>query len=186
MDGALGIKLAGGSLKNRITHLISNDIGPGPSKSAIENVRSESAEAIQHIIKFTGNPPAYPALTDLKTYYKNIYQSFGLTNEEEWDFFTENSARRTDIGFFSPDYDPAIVQQFNHVNDLLLWDYWDNIQANVLVLRGEASGVLPRETLDEMKHRGPKFMCKEITGLGHAPALNTKEQLDLIGSFIQK
>jgi pimeloyl-ACP methyl ester carboxylesterase len=185
MGGALGIKLAGSSLKKRITHLVLNDIGAGPTVEALKNLQPETANAIKHIISYTGNPPSYPSIKELEAYYKSIYQSFGLTSEEEWQAFTETSARRMDNGLITPDYDPAIVQQFNHENDLLLWDSWDNIQAKVLVLRGETSGVLPLDTLEEMKLRGPEFTFKEFKGLGHAPALNTTEQLDLICSFIR-
>ncbi|MDP4163412.1 MAG: alpha/beta hydrolase [Bacillota bacterium] len=185
MGGALGIRAAGKQLKDRITHLILNDIGAGPTEEALKNSANAPSEGVQAILTYTANPPKFAAMTQLKNYYEQLYKAFGITSEEEWMSFTQNSVRRTDSGSFTPDYDPNIVKQFAHMTDLLLWDKWDQITAKVMVLRGELSDILPLDTVEEMTMRGPRFNLHEIAGVGHAPGLNTAEQIEMIEAFLK-
>jgi pimeloyl-ACP methyl ester carboxylesterase len=53
----------------------------------------------------------------------------------------------------------------------------------VLCLRGEDSDLLLRETAEQMRKRGPRAVVVEIAGCGHAPALNTPEQIALVERF---
>jgi pimeloyl-ACP methyl ester carboxylesterase len=185
MGGALGIRAAGGSLKGRITHLVLNDIGAGPTDEALKNTSRASAEALQTILTYTANPPKFATMNQLKTYFQQIYPAIGFTEDNQWLHFTQNSARRTDNGQYTPDYDPNIVKQFLHVNDLALWDQWDQIVGKVMVLRGEISGILPLDTVEEMTKRGPNFILHELKGLGHAPGLDTDEQIGFIETFLK-
>lgn len=186
MGGAIGIRAAGGTLKSQITHLFINDIGAGPTEEALKKAATSPSEGVQAILTYTANPPKFETMSQLMNYYQQIYKAFGITLEEEWITFTEGSARRTDNGSFTPDYDPNIVKQFNHATDLLLWDQWDEISAKVTVLRGELSDILPLDTVEEMTKRGPEFKLHEITGVGHAPGLNTPEQIGLIKQFLEE
>ncbi|MFC4620530.1 alpha/beta fold hydrolase [Camelliibacillus cellulosilyticus] len=185
MGGAMGIRLAGTVLKERITHLILNDIGAGPTAEMLKNP-AVSAEGINHIIEYTANPPSFKSLNGLIGYYKETYAGFGIQSEEEWIAFTEHSVRRTENGAFSPDYDPNIVTQFNDPYDLFIWDQWDRTVARTLILRGEHSPILAKATAEEMAKRGPGCQLVEWKGLGHAPALNTKDQIETIKRFIKK
>lgn len=181
MGGAIGIRIAGTPLhQNRITHLILNDIGAGASDNAVQNI-----EGIKRIISYVGNPPQFKTFTELKNYYKTIYATFGLTNEDEWNDFTRFSCRRRDEGGISPDYDPKIALQFQHTEDLNLWNHWETNQSKILLIRGEVSDVLP---LDVAKKMEQKSNCQMVTipKLGHAPALNTKEQISIIENFLQQ
>jgi pimeloyl-ACP methyl ester carboxylesterase len=93
--------------------------------------------------------------------------------------------RRLPDGRVTPHYDPAMVQQFIcHPDDYELWEEWDSLDLPVLCLRGEASDLLLRETVDAMRERGPRAVVVEIPGCGHAPALNTPEQFALIERFL--
>ena len=51
MGGALGIMLAAGPLKERITHLVINDIGPALSDAAVGR-----------ILNYAGNPPVFSTM----------------------------------------------------------------------------------------------------------------------------
>ena len=53
----------------------------------------------------------------------------------------------------------------------------------MLCLRGEHSDLLLRETADAMRQRGPRAVMVEIPGCGHAPALNTPAQFELVERF---
>lgn len=180
MGGAIGMRIAGTPhYKNRITHLILNDIGAGASDHAVQNI-----EGIKRIISYVGTPPQFKTFTELKNYYKTIYATFGLSNEREWTDFTRFSCRRRDEGGISPDYDPNIALQFQHTEDLNLWAYWETIEAQILLIRGEISDVLPLDVAEKMTQ---KSNCKmeTIPKLGHAPALNTEAQILIVENFLR-
>lgn len=179
MGGAIGIRLAGTVLHhNRITHLILNDIGAGGSENKPQDI-----EGIKRIISYVGNPPKFSTFSELKNYYKMIYSTFGL-KEEEWNDFTEYSCRRRDDGGISPDYDSNIALQFNHQEDLNLWEFWGALQSKTLLIRGEISDVLPLDIVLRMQQIKD---CQLVTipKLGHAPALNTKEQITIVENFLR-
>src|SRR6266700_6581803 len=48
MGGAIGMKVAGGALRDRISHLVLNDIGPEVADAAVTRIRS-----------YAGNPPRF-------------------------------------------------------------------------------------------------------------------------------
>ncbi len=78
-----------------------------------------------------------------------------------------------------------MVMKFTHHDrDYERWDAWDTVELPVLCLRGEHSDLLRRETVAEMQRRRPRARVIEVTGCGHAPALNTAEQLDPVAAFI--
>ena len=60
----------------------------------------------------------------------------------------------------------------------------------MLCLRGAESDLVLRQTVEEMKTRGPGsrglLRVVEVPGCGHAPALNVPEQLELVASFIDR
>ena len=180
MGGAIGMRLAGTPThKNRISHLVLNDIGAGASENQPQDI-----EGIKRIISYVGSPPQFKTFTELKNYYKLIYHSFGLSSEQEWNDFTQNSCRRRDEGGISPDYDPTIALQFQHVEDLNLWSYWEAIQSKILLIRGEVSDVLPLDVASKMKET-QSFQMETIPKVGHAPALNTAEQISIIEGFLE-
>ncbi|PEL13934.1 alpha/beta fold hydrolase [Bacillus sp. AFS017336] len=181
MGGAIAMRLAGTPQhQNRITHLVLNDIGAGASENQPQDI-----EGIKRIISYVGAPPAFKTFTELKNYYKLIYNSFGVSSEEEWNDFTQNSCRRRDEGGISPDYDPKIALQFQHSEDLNLWNYWEAIQSKILLIRGEISDVLPLDVALKMKET-QSFQMETIPKVGHAPALNTKEQISIVEKFLKE
>lgn len=188
MGGAIGIRLAGTLLRDRITHLVLNDIGAGPTEAALAKFAADQQHAagVLNIIQYTANPPEFATFGGLVGYYRKLYAAFGLQTEEEWTAFASTSARRKDNGCFSPDYDPRIVAQFSRPDDLMLWKEWDAVTAATLVIRGERSDILLLDTAEEMQQRGPSCQLVELPGLGHAPALNTEEQMGLIEGFLRK
>lgn len=178
MGGAIGMRIAGTpQWQERITHLVLNDIGAGALDNSFQNI-----EGIKRIISYVSTPPQFKTVSELKAYYQTIYASFGLSDELEWIDFTQFSCTRKDGGGVGPNYDPNIALQFQHHEDLNLWTYWEAIQAKVLLIRGEISDVLPLDVAEKMRI---KSNCQMVTipKLGHAPALNTEEQISIIEKF---
>ena len=85
-------------------------------------------------------------------------------------------------------YDPAIAVAFNAEppphKDLDLWTMYEAIRCPTLVLRGERSDLLTRETADAMTKRGPHAAVVEIAGVGHAPTLIHQDQIAVVREFL--
>lgn len=174
MGGAIGTLGAATQLRGRIKRLVLNDNGP-----------ELAAPALARIKAYAGQPPSFATVTELERYFREIYASFGVLSDTQWRRLTETSLRRLPDGRVTTHYDPAMVQQFDHhPDDYLLWSAWDQLDLPVLCLRGEDSTLLTAETAQAMRERGPRAAVALIPGCGHAPALNTPEQIGLIERFL--
>lgn len=175
MGGALGIRLAGGALRDRISHLVINDIAP-----------QLAAPAIERILTYAGSPPVFETVTELENFLRTVYRPYGWMSDAEWRSMTETSVRRTDDGRVTVHYDPKMVRQFVcHPTDYDQWEAYDAITARTLLLRGADSDLILPEWAAEMGRRGPRATVVDIAGVGHAPALNVPEQTTLIREFLQ-
>ncbi|HNB27071.1 MAG TPA: alpha/beta hydrolase, partial [Alphaproteobacteria bacterium] len=59
------------------------------------------------------------------------------------------------------------------------------IACPVLALRGAESDLLKAETAREMTQRGPQAKLVELPGIGHAPALMSGDQIDLVEDWLR-
>ena len=173
MGGAIGLLAAAGGLRGRIQRLLMNDMGP-----------TLPQPAILRILAYAGNPAIFATVTELELYLRTIYKPYGWLSDAQWRLLTESSMRRLPDGRVTPHYDPTIVQQFvHHPRDYEQWEAWDSLSLPVLCLRGESSDLLPPETAEAMRERGPRAVVVTIPHCGHAPALNTPEQFALVERF---
>ncbi|RVT52198.1 alpha/beta fold hydrolase [Rubrivivax albus] len=174
MGGAIGLKAAAGALRGRILRLVLNDIGPELAAPAVARIRA-----------YAGNPPAFATMTELESFFRTVYAPYGWLPDVQWRQLTETSARRLPDGRWTPHYDPAMVQQFeHHPQDYDQWPAWDSLSLPVLCLRGETSDLLLPDVAEAMRTRGPRAVVATIPGCGHAPALNTEAQIGLVERFL--
>lgn len=174
MGGAIGMRVAATSLRDRIGRLVLNDIGPKIGEAALARIRS-----------YAGTPPRFDTVSALEAYFRTIYQPFGYLSDAQWRRLAETSVRRTEDGRVTPHYDPNMVMQFErHPADYDQWANYDAITANTLLLRGAQSDLLRPDIADEMTRRGPRCRLEVIAGCGHAPALNVPSQFALIEAFL--
>lgn len=183
MGGAIGMVCAAGRvqpvLKDRVISLVLNDNAPALAQTAIERIKA-----------YAGHPPAFRTVGELETFFRTVYAPYGWLSDEQWRRLTETSARRLPDGRLTPHYDPAMVQQFiHHPNDYVRWQDYDALALPVLLLRGEHSDLVLRDTVDTMRQRGPgargQLTVIEVPGCGHAPALNVPAQLGAVLAFIR-
>lgn len=174
MGGAIGLRAATGPLRDRITHLVLNDIGPEIASAAVNRIRS-----------YAGQPPAFARISELEAYFRTVYKPYGFLTDAQWRHLTETSARRLPDGRVTPHYDPKIVHQFeSHPEDYQQWSAYDAVTAQVLCLRGVDSDLLLPEVAQEMTQRGPRCQLVTVPNCGHAPALNVPAQIKLIENFL--
>jgi pimeloyl-ACP methyl ester carboxylesterase len=61
-----------------------------------------------------------------------------------------------------------------------LWELWDRVTCPTFVLHGADSPLLTLPVLERMRTTGPRPEVATLPGVGHAPALNTPEQVAIV------
>ena len=174
MGGILGMVLAGGRLKDRISHLVLNDIGPEPN-----------ADAVNRIKTYMADPPVVGSLSALESTMRTIYAPFGALSDREWRRMAETGARRLPDGRFTLHYDPAIGTVFTDtIEAFAFWEPYDAITARTLLLVGAQSDLITPSIVAKMQSRGPRPQLEVIGACGHAPYLNDDHQIGLLERFL--
>src|SRR5262249_35453291 len=115
-----------------------------------------------------------------------ISAPFGPLTDAQWEFMTRTNVRQRADGRWGLAYDPGIAVPFRtSAAPPDLWPVWDQIRCPTLVLRGQVSDLLSKETAAGMAARGPKPAIVEVPGVGHAPMLLTRDQIDPVLSFLR-
>jgi pimeloyl-ACP methyl ester carboxylesterase len=173
MGGLLGIYLACGPLKGRITQLLLNDIGPHIPEPALKR-----------IIDYVGHPPVFDTLAAYEKWLRQTYATFGHLTDATWRHLAVTSHRRRDDGRIAVHYDPQIAQTFTSGGSPVdLWALYDAVACPTLVIRGASSDVLAAETAEAMTRRGPKAALRLVADCGHAPLLDVPHQMALVSGF---
>lgn len=171
MGGLIGMHLAArdGSM---ITRMVINDIGP-----------VLPVEAVNRIADYVGKIQEFPSLDQAESYLRSIHAPFGILSDAQWRHLTIHSFRQDGDGYFRLRYDPGIAGPFQALKHAppVLWDVWDRIRCPVFILRGRESDLLSAQTASEMLTRGPsESRLIEFAGIGHAPCLMSKDQIETI------
>ncbi len=180
MGGLIGMALA--SLANSpIDRLVLNDVGP-----VIQ------PEAIARIAGYLGQPRRWQTVEEAADYLWGISQGFGPHTREQWLALTRPMLER-DGDAWIPHYDPKIATPVKAMTPALmaageaaLWAGYDAIRCPTLLLRGAESDLLTRDTALAMQQRGPKARLHEFAGVGHAPTLVQREQIDVVREFLHE
>lgn len=176
LGGAIGVRAAGGLLKERITHLVVDDMGPALEPWALDAIREVIEAGARHRFK---------TMAEFQAYQYEFYKSGGPLSEDAWRELACGSVRRCDDGTYAEHYDPRIGDQFvHHPQDWDQWPEYDAIRARTLCIRGEHSPLLSREVAEEMTRRGPRCRLVEIPGVGHAPQLIRDDEISLVEDFL--
>ena len=88
-------------------------------------------------------------------------------------------------------YDPAMAVPFKQATEestlqgeKMLWQLYDQITAQTLLLRGADSDLLSPATALAMGQRGPRAKLVEFAGVGHAPTLIAADQVAAVTGFL--
>jgi len=176
MGGLIGMILAiQPNLPTPIHKLVLSDIGP-----------LIPAIALKRIADYVGKDPRFDSFEAFKNYMKAISVSFGPLTEEQWDHMAIHSAREYADGSYGFRYDPKISISFkeHEIQDIYLWEQWDQLDIPTLVLRGAESDILTAETAAQMRIRGAKAKIVELLGVGHAPMIIADDQIKIVRDFI--
>jgi pimeloyl-ACP methyl ester carboxylesterase len=175
LGGLLGMALAA-QAGNPINRLLLNDAAPVVASAALERIAG-----------YVGEEHRFATLEDAERHVRAIAAPFGPHSDLQWRLLTENWVRRNEDGSFRPHYDIRIAEAYRATmpeKDLELWHLYDAIRCPTLLVRGESSDLVLRQTAEEMTRRGPKAKVVEIRGVGHAPTLLQPDQIAVIRDFL--
>ena len=175
MGGLIGMGLAAFP-SAPIRKLVLNDVGP-----------IVTADSLQRIATYLGKAPALPSFAAAEMLIRMTSATFGPHSDEQWHHLTEHMVRKKPDGGYRLHYDPAIALPFAADvtgKDMALWNFYDAIKAQTLLLRGSESDLLRQDTALEMTQRGPKARLVEFAGVGHAPTLMQDDQVRVVREFL--
>ncbi|HYS13078.1 MAG TPA: alpha/beta hydrolase [Burkholderiaceae bacterium] len=178
MGGLIGLALAG-QPGSPIKRLVLNDVGP-----------KINPEAVERIGDYVGKPVRFATLEEAVDYITLISLGFGLRDRDEWREITR-SVLKPDGDGFTVHYDlklglpiKAMTPQLAAASEAALWKLYDQIQCPTLLIRGENSDLLSRETAAAMTQRGPRAKLVEFPGVGHAPMFFDRAQIATVREFL--
>ena len=173
MGGLMGMAIAAGEA-SPIARLVINDIGPFVPKAGLQQIQG-----------YVGADERFPSLEALESHLRTIHKAFGPLTDAQWRHLAEHSARRTPDGW-RLHYDPAIRAPFLDLaaDDIDLWELWDKIACPTYVVHGADSIILQHDTTEQMSARGPKAQVAHFSGIGHAPALMSEDQIRTIAAWL--
>ncbi|HXF67274.1 MAG TPA: alpha/beta hydrolase [Burkholderiales bacterium] len=174
MGGIIGMVLAA-QAGSPIEKLVLNDVGAVIPRSALERIAT-----------YVGKNPRFASFEELEAYMRAISAPFGPLTDAQWRHLALHAAKRHEDGSWSLRYDPEIAAPFRRglLADVDLWRYYDAVTCPTLLLRGAQSDLLPRETAIAMTQRGPKPKLVEFEGVGHAPMLMARDQIEAVRTFL--
>ncbi len=162
-----------------VRRMLMNDVGP-----------ALNFDALTRIGDYIGKEVRFASYEEGRDYVRTVSAPFGPHSEAEWDKLARDVLRQDDDGRWRRHYDPAIALAFRMLTvenaqqgEAALWAAYDAIRCPVLLVRGEESDLLTRETAQQMTARGPRARLVELPGVGHAPTFMHDDQIALARSF---
>ncbi len=189
MGGLIGIGICGRTaapLPQPVRKLVLNDVGP-----TLEWL------ALQRIGAYLGKSGEFANLQEAAAAMWAISSSFGPHTPEQWLELSRHMVTPAETGGqvagqrLRLHYDPAIAQPFRAATQAsteqgqaALWQLYEQISAQTLLLRGADSDLLSRATATAMTQRGPRARLVEFEGVGHAPTLTAPAQVSVVADFL--
>lgn len=174
-----------------ISHLVLNDIGSFLPKEYINGLRDFSH---QHPMTQSIEEMA----NELKVKYGSMYDPNGTKlTAEDWNRMAKDGTYYDEIaGAYRCAYDPNVMEGLlrdigeNEDGTFEDWDIFEDVwkkippMVKILLIRGEKSSVLTRETVDKMIEINSNTSVVEVEEIGHHSLLTDPEIMDIVAQFI--
>jgi pimeloyl-ACP methyl ester carboxylesterase len=180
MGGIIGMMIAA-QQTGRIKKLILNDIGTLLSREALTRIYGYVATM----------PKRFATREEADAYLAETFKSFGITDPLQWQQFVDGSLLPDTDGSFRYACDPAIAQplraatkNFTDIDDIDLTEIWEEVRIPALIIRGAESDILSAATVHHMRLSHLRAQTVTIPDVGHAPALMSAEQIDIVKRWL--
>jgi pimeloyl-ACP methyl ester carboxylesterase len=183
MGGLIGMVLAGQAglpMPAPMRRLVLNDVGPAVAWPSIVRMQ-----------QYVGRYGRFANLGEAALELRRLSQGFGPVPEDIWLELSSHMVRQLPDGGLTLHYDPAIGEPIRAMTseaaqaaEATVWSLYDQIQAQVLLIRGEDSDLLTLETAQAMAQRGPHAQLLQWTGVGHAPTLTDPAHTAVLVDFL--
>lgn len=185
MGGLIGMVVAAlpeAPVYAKVRRLVLNDVGP-----VLES------QALQRIGQYLGNTGVFETEQQAADALWLIASSFGPHSPGQWLALTRPMLKPLNDGSgrLTLHYDPALAAPFKAITaesaaqgEAMLWQMYDRITAQTLLVRGAESDLLSPATARAMTQRGPRARLIEFAGVGHAPTVVADTQVQTVLSFL--
>ena len=184
MGGLIGMAVCGHPampLPVPVRRLVLNDVGPVLEWDALERIG-----------QYLGAPVRFASVEEGAAALWNTSSSFGPHTPEQWLELSRPMLRRREgSSDWGMHYDPAIAGPFRSLQrdaavegEAQLWQLYDQITAQTLLLRGAESDLLSPATAQAMAQGGPRPQVLEFAKVGHAPTLMAPDQVAAVCDFL--
>lgn len=176
--GGLMTMLMAARNAGRLAAAVLNDIGPELDPAGLERISG-----------YVGQGRSFPtwmhAARALQEVHGEWFPDYAI---EDWLEMAKRTMVLGQNGRIVFDYDMAIAEPFNAPDGAAPADLWPAFEAlapvPLLVLRGELSDLLSRETLAAMQARHPTMRAATVPRVGHAPMLDEPVSLAAIDALL--
>lgn len=182
MGGLIGMAVSAHAAAAGVSvrRLVLNDVGP-----------VVQWESITRIASYLGRAMEFDSLQQAADAMWSVSTSFGPHTPAQWLELSRHMVKPAVDGKVRLHYDPAIAipvrgmtQELAALGESQLWQLYDSLTTDTLLLRGADSDLLSVATAQAMTTRGPKARLVEFAGVGHAPTLIAQDQVDTVASFL--
>ena len=184
MGGIIGMLVAGTPglpLPVALRRLVLNDVGPTIEWQAIQRIRDYVGKG----------PERFESVEAAAGHLRALSTGFGPISDADWLRLTRPMLQPLPEGGWRLCSDPAIAVPMAGLTaealaqgDAILWQAYEQIKAQVLLLRGADSDLLAPATARRMAASGPHARLIEFAGVGHAPILIADDQVEAVTGFL--
>ena len=183
MGGLIGMALTGQPglpLAAPIRRLVLNDVGPAITWASVLRMQ-----------QYVGRYGRFADLAEAAAELRRLSLGFGPVPEELWLELSSHMVRDCPEGGLTLHYDPAIGEPLRALTsdvalagEAAMWGLYDQIQSQVLLIRGQESDLLTEATAQAMTQRGPRAQLVQWPDVGHAPTLTDPAHIDVLAGFL--
>lgn len=183
MGGLIGMVITGQAelpLPVPVRRFVINDVGPSITWASLARMK-----------QYVGQYGTYTDLQQAAQVLRLLFVGFGAVPDDVWMELCSHMVRPAPEGGLTLHYDPAIghplqalTEEGAQAAEPIMWALYDQIRAQVLLIRGEDSDLLTQETAQAMTERGPKAHLVQWPDVGHAPTLTEPQHIRVLTDFL--
>lgn len=183
MGGLIGMVIVGQPelpLPAPVRRFVINDVGPAITWSSLARMK-----------QYVGQYGTYTDLQQVSQVLRLLFAGFGAVPDDIWLELCSHMVRPAPEGGLTLHYDRAIGQPLQALTEEaalaaepVMWALYDQIRAQVLLIRGQDSDLLTQETAQAMTERGPRARLVQWPHVGHAPTLTEPGHIHVVSDFL--